>query len=72
MSMVFVLAKVLKPQVFSCVLDFLAEGKPVMSDEVASSDTAILDTGEMPRTAVYHEISLMIPSGIIFVRGCDN
>jgi len=36
--------KVLKPQVFSVVLDFLAEGKPVMNDEVASSDTTILDT----------------------------
>eukprot|EP01041_Mallomonas_annulata_P009369 gene9369-19431_t len=36
----------MKPQVFSAILDFFAEGKPVISDTPQVSDTTILDTDD--------------------------
>ena len=35
----------LKPSIFSQILDFIAEGKPAVLDNPTPSDTAILDTG---------------------------
>jgi hypothetical protein len=36
----------MKPQVFSKILNFLAEGRPIVLDEVVVSDTTILDTDD--------------------------
>jgi len=36
----------LKPQIFSKMLDFFAEGKPVVDDRPVVSDTAVLDTDD--------------------------
>ena len=37
---------ILKPQIFTKILDFFAEGKPVIIDNPMISDTTILDTDD--------------------------
>lgn len=48
----------MKPQVFSKILDFLAEGKPVVLDEIVVSDTTILDTDDESKNNIFINLYL--------------
>lgn len=68
----------LKPQLFSKILDFFAEGKPVVSTEPQVSDTTILDT-DSDIVATIKELletrvrpSVQDDGGDIFYEGFDE
>lgn len=67
----------LKPQIFSQVLDFYAEGQPVIKDAPDVSDTTILDTDDEIVAAIKELIesrvrpSVQEDGGDIFYEGFD-